>query len=145
MNWQKEAIFDLKNYQPRKQSLENIKERIRALQEKSRSIKSAFSDATPVQGGGNRMEDALINNIVERQRLALTYSATCRLVRLTERGLNGLAERDRLILNKFYIERAPGNVEQLMEDLHIEKSQVYRIKDNALYNLTIGMYGIIDY
>ena len=145
MNWQKEAENDLRNYNNRKEALENIKERIRSKKEKIQSIRSASCDSTPVQGGGNRMEDNLINNIVERERLILTYKATCRLVDLTERGLAGLNDKERVVLDKFYIERVPDHVEWLMSEMHIERSRVYQIKDDALYNFTVEMYGIIDY
>lgn len=145
MNWQKEAESDLRNYIKRKESLDNIKERVRALQDEICSIKSASCDSVPIQGGGNRMEDSLINNIVKRKRLALAYRATSRLVLLTERGLESLTERERMVLEKFYIRRIPNHVGWLMDELVIEQSQVYRIKDDALYNFTVAMFGIIDY
>ena len=74
MNWQKEAINDLRNYRQRKQSLENMAERRAALEDRFKSIRCVATDADPVQGGSSRMEDSLINNIVERDQ-----SAFCRI------------------------------------------------------------------
>lgn len=145
MNWRAAAIEDLKKYHMQKESLENIPERILALEEKYQSIKSALSDSTPVQGGMSRIEDRMLDNIVERKRLKHTYRATERLVALIERGLSGLNDRERLVLDRFYVRPIKGHVSRLMDELGYEQSQVYRVKDDALYRFTVCMYGIIDY
>ena len=145
MNWQKAAIEDLKKYPMQKDSLENVKKRIGALKEKYQSIKCTLSDTTPVMGGSSRIEDHMLDNIVERKRLEHTYRATARLVELVERGLSGLDERERLVLERFYVQKNRNHVERLMEEMHFEKTRVYEFKDDALYKFTISMYGIIDY
>lgn len=145
MNWKSEAINDLKNYMRRKESLTNIPEKITALKYRYTSIKSASSGATPVQGGLSRVEDSMLDNIVERQKLENNFRAVKKLVDLVERGLNGLDQHERLVLERFYINKCRGHVESLMEDLNFEQARVYQIKDEALYKFTIVMYGIIDY
>lgn len=145
MNWQKEAINDLRNYLPRKRAVESMRERKRALEEKFQSIKCVTMDADPVKGGGSRMEDNLLNNITERERLDLNIKATTRLLALTEKGLGYLDDRQRMILHSFYVERPNDHVGELMEKLHMERSRVYQLKDEALYRFTVGMFGIIDY
>ena len=145
MNWQKEAINDLRNYRQRKQSLENMAERRAALEDRFKSIRCVSTDAEPVQGGGSRMEDSLINNIVERDRLYWTMQATQRLVDLTEKGLAGLDNRQRMVLEKFYVDRPQGYIDWLCDYLCVEQAQVYREKDDALYRFTISMYGMPEY
>lgn len=145
MNWQKEAVNELRKYRARRQALENMAERRATLEDAFRGVRCAAADAIPVQGGANRMEDSLINNIVERERLYWTMEATRRLVELTERGLSGLTEPQRVVLEKFYIDRPSDHVGWLTEYLNVEKAQVYRIKDNALYQFTTAMYGLSDY
>ncbi|MEA4896142.1 MAG: hypothetical protein VB064_12915 [Oscillospiraceae bacterium] len=146
MNWKQASIEDLRNYNGRKESLDNIRERIGALKEHYASIKCSLgSDTVAVQGGGSRIEDRMLNNIVERQRLAHTYNATKRLVELTERGLLGLDNKERRVLELFYIMPAKGNVERLKDELGYEERQIYRMKDQALYDFTVHQYGLIDY
>ena len=146
MDWKKCAIEDLRNYSRRRDSLENIRGRIAALREQYASVKCALgSDSGAVQGGGNRIEDRMLSNIVERERLEHTYRAAKRLVDLTERGLNGLDERERLVLERFYVEPSKGNVDRLSDELGYEQAQVYRIKNDALYKFTIHEFGIVDY
>lgn len=145
MNWKKEAINDLRAYEGRKQSLKNIREKYQALEYSYGAIKSSLSNSTPVQGGGSRTEDVLIANICERERLVLTYRATRKLVRLTERGLADLDSRQRRVLELFFINRSDHHIDQLMNEFGIEKTHVYRIKDEALHAFTTAMYGISEY
>ena len=145
MNWQKEAINDLRSYKGRKQALDNMALRRAALEDRFQSVRCASADAATVQGGSSRMEDSLINNIVERERLYWTMEATRRLVEMTERGLSGLTEQQRTVLDKFYIDRPANHIDWLSEYLNVEQAQVYRTKDSALYQFTIAMYGLMDY
>lgn len=145
MKWTDCAIADLRKYAAMKDSLTNIPERIRALEIKFKSVKSGSSDSTPVQGGGSRIEDAWLDNIVERERLKLLYHADVRMVKLIERGLAALTQEERLTVQLFYIDRPRDHIETLCSSLGCEKTQVYRIKDIALYKFTITMFGITEY
>jgi hypothetical protein len=128
-----------------KESLKNIPEKVRALEIRFESIKSASSDSTPVQGGGSHMEDVMLDNIVERERLKLLYQADRRIVRLIERGLQSLSAEERLVLDLFYMNRSKHYIEDLSKRLGYEQAQIYRIKGKALYKFTINMYGITEY
>lgn len=145
MNWQNEAIEDLKKYSQMKESLQNIQERITALELDLQTVKSKNFDAEPVQGGVDKYEDHVINNIVERQRLECAYNATEKIVNLIEKGLASLDEKERLVLQRFYIDSAKKHVEKLMEELNYEQRRIYQLKDKAIFKFTITMYGILDY
>ncbi len=125
-------------------SIPNMQERIDILSDKFRSIKSARADATPVSGGTSTAEDGWINNLVERDRLAENIRVVRRLIELINKGLGALDEREYRVLELFYINRQPNHVERLMDELGYEKSHVYRIRDQALYKFTIGMYGLTE-
>lgn len=118
MKWQNEAIEDLKHYWDMQNSLNNIRERISILEEDYTTIKSNRMDVTPVMGGSSKVENRLINNIVERQRLEDTYQETQKMVQLIKRGLDGLDDKEKLVLERFYIHRSGGHVEQLMEETY---------------------------
>lgn len=145
MNWKNAAISDLERYERQKQSLENICERISILEDSYTSLKTAVTDKAPIRGGSSKMEDEMLNNIVERERLEFTYNATKRLVELTEKGLDGLANDEKRILELFYIRRHKAHVERLMEELGYEKTKIYALKDKALYDFTTFMYGLTEY
>lgn len=144
MNWKKEAENDLRNYNRRKESLESMHERAQALKYQREAIK-AVSDCAPVQGGNIPQDEKQVNLICEQERLKFNLEAAQILVNNTEKGLTGLDDTERMVLDRFYISPIKNHVESLMVELNYEKSQIYRIKDSALYKFTVALYGITDY
>ncbi len=144
MDWKREAENELKLYYTRCTALDNLKLRIFALREDMQSTKSFTHQTVPVRGGGSRMEDALVNKLVECQRLELNYKLIYHLVELARKSLEHLNEQDRLVLERFYMERFPNFLPRLCEELHMERAQIYRIKDKALYKFTCCMYGMCE-
>ena len=143
MNWKSEAIRDLKSYPQRKISIENIKQRIKTLDEQLVSLKG-ISASEPVMGGMSKQEERWLDNISERERLGFSLNIVQSLVELTEKGLKVLDEREKKVLNGFYIEPRTNHIDALCEELHFEKSRLYQIKDNAIRKFTIAMYGTVE-
>lgn len=143
MNWKKEAVNDLRTYPQRKESIENIRERIKVLEEQFTSLHGISTD-TPVMGGMSRAEEKMLNNISERERLASSLKIAEDLVKLTEKGLDVLDKRERQVLEGFYFEKSDNHVERLCRELNVEKSTLYRIKDIALVKFTRALYGIVE-
>jgi len=145
MRWSDCAIQDLKSYIGLKASIENIKERIRSLEMRQISIKGSKTSSVPVYGGGSKWEDSMVDNIVERERLGMLLEADLVLLDIIERGLKALDATERLILKTFFIDRTENHIEKIANELKIEKSQVYRLKTQALQKFTTHMYGIEQY
>lgn len=144
MNWKFEAMEKLKQYEAKKQSLQSIPNEIARLELAMKSIRSATADGTPVQGGGSGREDMLLSNIVHRQELERSLEQAKKWVKIVEGGLAVLGEDERLILDRFYINPAPGNVDRLCGELGVEKSSVYRRRETALYHFTVSLYGCTE-
>jgi hypothetical protein len=145
LNWQKISIERLREYETRQQALELIPEQIAALKLQSVSIRSAKTDGTPTRdGSGNKREDALINNIVMREELEKNYKIAKKEVNITEKGLSGLNAEQKKILYRFYINKSRGHVELLCEELCLERSRVYSLKDEALKKFTLACYGVVE-
>ena len=143
MNWRAEARKDLQSYPQRKASVQNIKEKIKILEEQMISLKGVAADE-PVMGGMSKQEERLLDNITERERLGFSLKITEELIKLTEQGLTTLDDRERQVLEGFYMQRTDNHVEKLCEKMHIEKTRLYEIKDNALKKFTIAMYGTVE-
>ena len=136
MNWKREAIDKLKNYEAHREALENIPKEIKRLESAYAGIRSATTDGTPVSGGGNTREDSMLSNIVHRDELKR---------RLREARLwVAQVDKERLVLDRFYIHRAKGNVGELCERLNVEQATVYRKRDSALRRFTIALYGVTE-
>ena len=103
------------------------------------------SDSTPVQGGGNRQEDRLLNLIVESERLRLSLTAHELRMEVIERGLAALSDQDRLILETFARNRSGEAVNILSDTLFLERTRVYQLWDEALRRYTIAEFGLVDF
>lgn len=144
LDWKREAADELRNYMTERRQLQTSA--IRSLTWRQRSQASAAHRRTAVRvaGGSNGRDDALVNNILKRERLEEAQRLTENRVRRVDRALNQLSERDRCVLQRFYITPCIGGVERLCRELAIEKTTAYRWKDCALRNFTITMYGLTE-
>ena len=144
MNWKKEAIEKLKEYNARKQAITSIPMEIAQLESAVRGIRSASADGVAISGGGSGREDMLLSNICKREELKRSLAAANVWVSQVEDAMAVLNQEERLILDKFYISPARGNVDRLCGELNVEKSQVYARKDAALRHFTISLYGCTE-
>ena len=144
MNWKKEAIEKLKEYNARKQSITSIPMEIAQLESTVRGIRSASADGSAISGGGSGREDMLLSNICKREELKRSLAVAKVWVRRVDAGLAVLEKEERLILDRFYINPARGNADRLCAELNVEKTQVYAKKDAALRHFTIGLYGCTE-
>ena len=144
MNCLKEAEHKLRDYSARKNAVISTAEQIEMLEKKSTGVRSAVTDATPVRGGGNHREDAMLHNIAMRAELQIAHDRTVEWVRNVERALAVLNDEERLVLDRFFIHRQKGCAERLMEELHLEQTQVYARRAAALRHFTIAMYGVTE-
>ena len=144
MNWKKEAIDKLKEYNPRKQAITSIPLEIAQLESAVRGIRSASADGVAISGGGSGREDMLLSNICKREELKRSLATAKVWVAQVEDAMSVLNQEERLVLDRFYINPARGNVDRLCGELNVEKSQVYARNDAALRHFTISLYGCTE-
>ena len=144
MNWKREAIDKLKNYEARREALENIPKEIKRLESSYVGIRSAATDGTPVSGGGNTREDAMLSNIVHRDELKRRLKEARLRVVQVDKALAVLDDEERMVLDRFYIHRTKDRVGELCDRLNLEKTAVYDRREKALRHFTIALYGITE-
>ena len=144
MNWKAEAKEKLKRYDAMRLATVNIPEEVERLELDMQAIRSAKTDGNVVNGGGNRREDALINNIIHRQELLWTLQQAQLWLKTTDRALSALTKEEQLILHRLYIYPELGAPERLCQELGLETSSIYRRRDKALRRFTLAYYGIED-
>ena len=144
MNWKREAIDKLKNYEAHKQALENIPREIKRLESAYTVLRSASTENAPVSGGGGTREDCVLSNIVLRDKLKRRLKEARLWTAQVDKALAVLGEEEKLVLDRFYIHRAKGAVEALCESLSLEKSAVYDRRDKALRHFTLALYGVTE-
>ena len=145
MKWKQEAIEKLRRYNLLLSARVNIQEEIDRLESEACSIKSATADGTPVQGGGNKREERLLDNLMTREELQLQHKRNEREIRCIERGLAALTEDERNILRQMYIDQGRGAKERLMRELGLtDETSLYKKTKRILYRFTLAMYGYMD-
>lgn len=141
MNWISESVSDLRLYGQRKRFLENVDSQLIWLENDFAALKGCATDSEAVDGGASRSEDYLLNNIVKRDKLKQNKKLSKEFVEQMEKTLDMLPKQQKDILTEFFVDRSRGHIERLMDKMHIEKSRVYELKDEALHNFTILRYG----
>ena len=141
MNWKEEAADKLRKYDAMRLALANIPEELERLEQESRTIKAASVGGVFVDSPSKK-EDALINNLVQRQELAQNFQQAQAWMRTTNRALSALLPDERLVLHRLYITREKGGMDRLCSELGVEQSSIYRKRDKALHHFTMAMYGV---
>jgi hypothetical protein len=143
MDWRREAIDELREYEAKKAAAESLPEDIAFLQADAVRL-GGGSGTAPVKGGGTAWEDKQINRIIRLEKLETSLGIVRAWLRRVDRGLDKLSSEERLILDRFYINPAKGNVDRLCEELCLEKSAVYHRKDQALRHYTLVRFGVVE-
>lgn len=145
MKWDDVAIGDLRRYPGLCDAVVNLTDRINFLKRESVSLKGAALDRVPVSGGGSRIEDKILNNLVEREKKEALLAANKQLKEGIERGLAALDKDEIKVLEGLFMYFSPGAVERLARSIPCDRATVYRIRQRALYKFTVHMYGFTDF
>ncbi len=138
MDWKQEAVDRLRSYGLRKQALEAIPRQIEEVRLRREGIGAVRTDRVAVSGG---REDRMFHTLAYQQALEQRLEVTQAWVSGMEAALAALSDEERLVLDRFYIHPARGNVDRLCEELCVERASVYRRKDQALRRFTMALYG----
>lgn len=125
------AITELRNYNSLKTTVENLQdERIRT----DAAMKSTGGSLSPVpiHGGGCRQEEKMINGIAKKDMIEIQLKEKEATVRIIERTLSALTQREKRVLEVSYIYDSDNPVDRLCEELNVEEITVHRIKRRAL-------------
>ena len=144
MKWKSEAMDKLRRYDAMRQALRNIPAEINRLKAEAVTIRRSAMDTTPVRGSGGRHDEALLNNIAQRQELEWTLKQVKSWLSIADRGLMALSQDEQLVLQRLYLYPEKGAVERLCAELGVEQSSIYRKRDQALERFTVALYGFAE-
>ena len=142
MNWKAEATEKLRRYGAMRLAVLNIPEEQKRLLLDARRIRAAKMDAAPVDGGNSRREEALLNNLIQRQELDNTLKQANLWLKSTDRAMSVLSPEEKQILHRLLIYPEKHAVERLCLELGMEQSSIYRKRDDALRHFTLAYYGV---
>ena len=141
MQWKEEAMEKLKRYSAMREAARNIPEQICMLEASAGALRSSSAPRVGGQGSVRSREDALINNLAERQELEWSLARVQQWIAVMDRGLDVLSNEELVILQRMYLYPERGAVDRLCSDLGVEQATVYRKRDKALHRFTVAMYG----
>lgn len=125
------AIDELRNYICLKTSAENIRDEIEMLDASMRASGGGLSPV-PIHGGGCRQEEKWIKGIDKKKLLEKQLKEKETVVKIIERTLSVLSERERRVLEVTYIYDSDSPIDRLCEELNVEEITVHRTKRRAL-------------
>ena len=105
------------------------------------TLRINVSSAQSGIGQSNGREEMLVSSLNRQEELEQRLAATKVYVAGVEEALSALNEEEKLILDRFYIHPIRGCAGSLCEELCMERSNVYRRKDQALRHFTMALYG----
>lgn len=141
MNWKEEAVEKLRRYPAMVSAVRLIPWELKELERQAATLQ-----AVRLGGGGVRnlraCEDRLMDNLVKRQELEQRLQQAECQVAVTDGALTAIPEPDRQLLTKLYIDKE--SVQGVCQSLCVDRSTLYRLRDAALKQLTLAMYGALE-
>ena len=144
MNWRTEAADKLRRYESVRLAVKNLEAELRRLEDANRTIRTVRTDLVTVDRSMGRKEDRLLDNIVCQQELAAVLKDAKNWLTIMDRAMGTVKEEEQMLLRKFYISPGSEGIEALCIRMGVEKSSVYRRRDQALRNFTLALYGPVE-
>lgn len=135
-DWKNEAIDKLKQYEAKRRSLALIPREVEQLESEIAGLKKASADES------NR--DRMLDCTMKRAELLQNLKRAHFWVADVSAALDTLAQDDRRLLERFYIDGKQGAATELAAEFIVDIKTIYYRKDRALRKFTIALYGCTE-
>lgn len=122
----------------------SIKCELESLEQEKNACKAAIAKLDQHDGEMTRYDDRLINLLAELDDCRFRRSVVERELLKIEKGLNGLTDYQKEIIDVFFIEHQQYAADDLMDKWHKERSTLYRDRNRALESFTRSVYGVLQ-
>lgn len=130
----------LKSFYFLKHSIEILTEKIEEIESELDGFRGINLEGLPMaKNKPNARYEALI---IEKDNLKEKLYRTNAKVVLIENALNKLEAKERFTIESFYLGNEALDVNTICEKLNLSKSKLYRLKDQAIKNLSVLLYGL---
>lgn len=141
MNWKEEAAQRLGDYRYMRHAVHSLHRELKRLQLEAIALKSLTMDSACTPGAGGRKEDRLLNNLVRRQQLEDSLEQAELWISTTDDALACLMPEEKRLLERMFLEGDRGNATELAQQMGLERSTLYRRRDDALRKFAVALYG----
>ncbi len=122
-----------------------IKTELSQLEDAKISCRTSLTNAEKLGRNVDIYQDRLINLLADMEDCRFRRSIVERELSKIEKGLNGLTEYQKDLINTFFVEKASGGAEDIMLRWYRERSSVYRDRVRALEAFTRSVYGVLQF
>lgn len=143
MDYVREAVEYLKNYDSLKTSLENLKCEILELRVSLKTVKELVYSDMPNGSGGSLPDDVTVNTIYRLDRAEEEYKRTAKMVKRMNTAFENFEKENSnygKILRGYFIDQYTED--QMMKDFGYSDRHLRRIKQQALRVFAIQVFGI---
>ena len=141
MNWKQEARDQLAAYEYSCNALRSMELLSKQLEMELYGTPGQKLDA-PIRGSGGDYEDYRLNRLVKLESLRSRMQQTKTWVDAMDHALQTVTPEERMVLARLYIHPQKGALDQLCQELNMERTTAYRMRDKSLERFTLALYGI---
>ena len=121
----------------------SIKSELEYLEEQKTTCKTASLNCKS-EAERSVYDERFINILADLEDCRFRRSVVERELRKIEKGMMGLSDYQKEIIEKFFIENDSTAAEELMERWFKERSSLYRDRNRALEQFTRSVYGVLQ-
>jgi hypothetical protein len=144
MNYMKEAVEYLRNYENLITSIANLRDEILGLKVDLKSVKElSYSDMPHGSRDAALADDVIVNKMFQLKKAEEDYKETSRTLKRMDKTMERFKDSNEVyynILSGYFIDQYTE--EQLMKDFNYSDRHLRRIKQNALRAFAIQLFGI---
>lgn len=137
--YKKEVLRDLKNLNNLSESIKNLEDKLFEVDQELKNVQALNYDGMP-KGQGKKIHTRTEQLILDKDTIQSKIDRTNKRIYILKNCLEQLQDIERYIIEDLIINQK--NVDVMCTTRAISKSEAYRIKDEALYNLSIKLFGI---
>lgn len=122
-----------------------IKSELESLEQEKYACKTAVVNAENLGRADKTMfDDRLINILADIDDCRFRRSVVERELLKIEKGMGGLSDYQKDLIETFFVESNMGAADDLMERWYKERSTLYRDRTRALEQFTRSIYGVLQ-
>lgn len=140
MDYVREAVEYLKNYDNLLVARKHLNENILMLKENLESVKGISYSDMPRGNSKGTPDDELVNKIFELNESIKLFEENEQAIRSTEEALKDLQGDFKKIIWSWYVEEKTET--QMLNELNISRATFYRLKSQAIRTFAIQLFGV---
>ena len=121
-----------------------IKAELESLEREKLACKSHVLNSQDEEACGIQYEERLINVLADMDDCRFRLSVVERELLKIEKGMNGMTDYQKDLIDSFFVEQNRHAADNLMERWFKERSSLYRDRTKVLDQFTRSVYGVLQ-